>query len=123
MVLTNTTVGMVAHIICEISSTIESFLVNGATGALVLRVGIVSTLPATVEGSHKASEILRSADGRFVYASTRGNVNGSSATAVFAVDQGSGSLSPVQFVPSNGSYPRGMVLIGALGAPRLLVGG
>ena len=52
------------------------------------------------------ADVHVAASGRFLYASNRGD----DTIAVFAIDQASGQLSPVQQVPSGGKAPRNFSL-------------
>jgi 6-phosphogluconolactonase len=151
LALTPTAQGQVVHVVCELSSTIETFAVEAATGALGERIAAISTVtsassegaveggavaepwpsPSPTSSSTKAGEILSSASGKFVYASNRGVAAGSNSVAVFEVDPSSGRLVPVELVPTPGTFPRGMALVPtgpspeapALAAVKLLVGG
>ncbi|MFO0927831.1 MAG: lactonase family protein [Gemmataceae bacterium] len=84
----------------EEASTVVLFDYDGATGRLTARQ-TVSTLPAGFAGSNFCSEILVSADGRFVYAGNRLH----DSIAVFAVGAG-GALSYVGEEWTRGNYPR-----------------
>lgn len=84
----------------EEGSTIVRFDFDGATGRLAPRQ-TVSTLPAGFAGSNFCSEILVSADGRFVYAGNRLH----DSIAVFSVDE-SGDLAWVAETWTHGNYPR-----------------
>jgi 6-phosphogluconolactonase len=117
--------GVVAHVICELSSTIVSFAVDPATGALTDMLSVVSTLPEDADTStlSKAAEILLSDDSsssngeRYVYASNRGSGYGSDSVAVFSADGSTGALSPIQFAGSDGSFPRGMSFLSSSSPP------
>jgi 6-phosphogluconolactonase (cycloisomerase 2 family) len=83
----------------EESSTIATFAYNPATGALTAR-GVTSALPAGFAGSSFASEILVSADGRFLYAANRLH----NSIAVFAIEP-DGTLRRVGEASTMGDYP------------------
>jgi 6-phosphogluconolactonase len=89
-----------AYVVNELDSTVTAYRYSSDTGALE-PVQVVSSLPDTFTGNSRAAEIAISADGRFVYASNRG----SDTIAVFAVDEGTGRLTPVQWAPA-GRTPR-----------------
>ena len=59
-----------------------------------------------VTPSPPPADVHVAASGRFLYASNRGD----DTIAVFAIDQASGQLSPVQQVPSGGKSPRNFSL-------------
>ncbi|UPG74821.1 lactonase family protein (plasmid) [Roseomonas gilardii subsp. gilardii] len=90
-----------AYVVNELDSTVTAYRYSSETGALE-PVQVVSSLPDTFTGNSRAAEIAISADGRFVYASNRG----SDTIAAFAVDEGTGRLTPVQWAPSGGRTPR-----------------
>ncbi len=84
----------------EEGSTVVLFDYDAATGRLTARQ-TVSTLPPGFAGSNFCSEILVSADGRFVYAGNRLH----DTVAVFAVGP-TGGLTYVGEEWTRGSYPR-----------------
>ena len=84
----------------EEGSTIVSFDYDGATGRLTERQTI-STLPPGFAGSNFCSEILVSADGKFVYAGNRLH----DSIGIFAIGP-KGELSFVEEEWTRGNYPR-----------------
>ncbi|WP_369992205.1 lactonase family protein [Pseudomonas xanthosomatis] len=90
-----------AYVINELDSSVTSYRFDSQTGALQ-PIQVLPSLPAAFTGNSRASEIEIDRSGRFLYASNRGY----DSIAVFAIDQGSGLLSPVEFVPSEGKTPR-----------------
>ena len=84
----------------EEGSTIVLFDYDAATGRLTSRQTI-STLPQGFEGSNFCSEILVSADGKFVYAGNRLH----DSIGIFAVGS-DGTLSHVGDEWTRGNYPR-----------------
>ena len=84
----------------EEGSTIVLFDYDAATGGLASRQTI-STLPAGFAGSNFCSEILVSADGRFVYVGNRLH----DSIGIFAVDP-KGELTYVGEEWTHGDYPR-----------------
>ena len=88
----------------EEGSNIVLFDYDGATGRLSSRQTI-STLPPGFAGSNFCSEILVSADGRFVYAGNRLH----DSIAIFSVDQ-KGLLSFIGEEWTRGNYPRSFTL-------------
>lgn len=84
----------------EEGSTIVLFDYDAATGRLTSRQTI-STLPKGFEGSNFCSEILVSADGKFVYAGNRLH----DSIGIFAVGL-DGTLSHVADEWTRGNYPR-----------------
>ena len=84
----------------EEGSTIVLFDYDAATGRLTARQTI-STLPPGFAGSNFCSEILVSADGRFVYAGNRLH----DSIGIFSVGS-DGELTYVEEVWTRGNYPR-----------------
>ncbi len=84
----------------EEGSTIVLFDYDAALGRLTARQTI-SSLPPGYAGSNFCSEILVSADGRFVYAGNRLH----DSVAIFAIGP-SGALTFVADEPTRGNYPR-----------------
>ncbi|WGR73662.1 MULTISPECIES: lactonase family protein [unclassified Bradyrhizobium] len=93
--------GRLAYVINELDSTVTGYRFDPATGALA-PFQIVSAVPDAFTGNSRAAEIAVSGDGRFVYASNRGD----DSIAVFAVDAASGRLTPVGWSASGGKTPR-----------------
>jgi 6-phosphogluconolactonase len=84
----------------EEASTVVVYDYDGTTGRLTFRQTI-STLPPGFEGSNFCSEILCSADGRFVYAGNRLH----DSIAIFSVGP-TGTLKYVGEEWTRGNYPR-----------------
>ena len=61
-----------------------------------------STSPPSFTGNNTTFEIVVAASGRFVYASNRGH----DSLAIFAIDDAVGTLSPVDWEPTQGKMPR-----------------
>jgi 6-phosphogluconolactonase len=91
------------YLIEELSNAITVFAWDGEAGRLDPRQ-TVSTLPADWSGPNTAAEILVRRDGRFVYASNRGD----DSIAVFAVEPATGHLALVSRTSSHGRTPRYM---------------
>ncbi len=90
-----------AYVVNELDSSVTAYRFNGQSGALS-PIQVLPSLPATFTGNSRASEIEIDRSGRFLYASNRGY----DSVAVFAIDQGTGMLSPVEFMPTDGKTPR-----------------
>jgi 6-phosphogluconolactonase len=93
--------GRTAYVINEMLSTITTFRVGGGGGTLEA-LQSVPTLPAGFKGGSSTAEVVVHPSGRFVYGSNRGH----DSLAIFAVDEGSGRLSPVGHEPTGGRTPR-----------------
>jgi 6-phosphogluconolactonase len=83
----------------EEASTVACFAYDAKTGSLA-PLGTVSTLPPDFAGTSFASEILVSADGRFLYAANRLH----DTIAVFSIASG-GTLRRIGEVSTMGDYP------------------
>ncbi|WP_249140158.1 MULTISPECIES: lactonase family protein [Bradyrhizobium] len=90
-----------AYVVNELDSTVTAYRFDPADGALQ-PFQVLSVVPDAFTGNSRAAEIAVSADGRFVYASNRGN----DGIATFAIDPATGRLSPATWTPSGGKTPR-----------------
>lgn len=93
--------GRLAYIVNELDSTVTAYQFDPETGALA-PFQIVSAVPDAYTGNSRAAEIAVSADGRFVYASNRGD----DSIAAFAIDPASSRLSPIGWTKTGGKTPR-----------------
>jgi 6-phosphogluconolactonase len=89
------------YVVNELLSTVTAFAYDAEKGALA-PLQTVSALPAGFSGTSWAAEVAVSPDGRFVYASNRGD----DSLAVFRVDASTGRLSPAGHAPVGGKNPR-----------------
>lgn len=94
----------VLYAINELRSTVTAFRWDAAGGVLT-PLQTIAALPEGFTGESTAAEIAVSPDGRFVYASNRGD----DSLAVFATDP-SGTLTPVGRVPTGGRTPRSFAI-------------
>jgi 6-phosphogluconolactonase len=92
--------GSLAYIINELDSTVTSYRCD-QSGRLV-HVQTISALPENYQGAFTAAEVKIHPSGRFLYASCRGP----DTLCLFTIDQASGLLSFVEFVPCGGKLPR-----------------
>jgi 6-phosphogluconolactonase len=90
-----------AYVINELDSSVTAYRFDAQSGALA-PIQVLPSLPATFTGNSRASEIEVDRSGRFLYASNRGY----DSVAVFSIDQGTGLLTPVEFMPTDGKTPR-----------------
>ncbi|KIL34957.1 hypothetical protein SD71_16530 [Cohnella kolymensis] len=96
--------GTTAFVVNELHSTITRFTYE-EPGTLH-KQETVSTLPASFDGESTAAEIVLSPDGRFVYASNRGD----DSLAIFNLDEVTGELVSAGYVSSRGRNPRHFTL-------------
>ncbi|MHC4042196.1 lactonase family protein [Bradyrhizobium sp. 23AC] len=93
--------GRFAYVVNELDSTVTAYHFDTANGALQ-PLQVVSAVPDTFTGNSRAAEIAVSADGRFVYASNRGN----DSIGAFAIEAATGRLSPICWTATGGKTPR-----------------
>jgi 6-phosphogluconolactonase len=93
--------GRWVYVISEIASTVTAFNWDSTNGALA-EFQFVSTLPDDFKGTNTAAEIMIHPNGKFLYASNRGD----NSLAVFSIDQTTGRLTPVEHVSTAGRTPR-----------------
>ena len=92
--------GKLVYAIDELAATVSAF----AWREGVLKpITAVSTLPPAYRGPKSGAEIGVHPNGRFLYASNRGQANN---IAIFYVDPQTGKLTPAGHVPSGGMTPR-----------------
>ena len=97
--------GKYAYVINELDSTITAFTYDRARGTLQ-DVQTVNTLPAGFSGHNDCADIHVSPSGKYLYGSNRGH----DSIAVFAIDEGTGKLSYVEHVSTQGKTPRNFTL-------------
>ena len=92
-----------AHLyaINELRSTVTAFRYDARRGTLE-PFQTITTLPPGFSGRNTAAEVAVSPDGRFLYASNRGD----DSLAMFSIDAASGALAPAGRVSTGGRTPR-----------------
>jgi 6-phosphogluconolactonase len=85
----------------EMQSSVVSFAYDPARGTLH-ELQTISILPKDFTGKNDAAEIQIHPSGKFLYASNRGH----DSIAVFSIDPTKGTLTPVEYVPTQGKAPR-----------------
>jgi 6-phosphogluconolactonase len=88
------------YVLGEVKSTVTVFAND--TGESYRAIQTLSTLPAGFSGRNDTAEIAMHPNGKWLYASNRGN----DTIAVFAVEPGKGTLRLVADVPTGGKEPR-----------------
>ena len=92
--------GRFAYVLCELTAEILTLRWDAAAGRLSpVQTTVLSR--AGFQGARSASELLLSADGRFLYAGDRGE----STLLVYRVDAATGELGLLQRVDSGGEVP------------------
>jgi len=94
-----------AYVLSEMGSTITVFDYNTEKGSLSEKQ-VISMLPADFTGKSTAAELHITTDGRFLYASNRGD----DSIVVFTIDPDSGKLTLIQRTSSLGKIPRHFIL-------------
>ena len=97
--------GQYAYLINEIGNTVNAYSYDAETGALT-ELQSIATLPDDFSDTSHTADIHVSSDGKFVYGSNRGH----DSVAIFAVDESSGHLTPVDIHSTGGQTPRNIAL-------------
>ena len=103
----------VAYVINELSSTMTTYNYDTARGALQA-VQVLPTTPPSFTSNNTGAEVAVAPSGRFVYGSNRGH----DSIVIFAVDRANGTLTPVDWVSTQGRTPRFFALDGHLSLRR-----
>ena len=93
--------GKFAYVVDEMGSNVTAFSANLSAGTFH-PVQSISTLPKGFRGENDDAEIRIHPSGKFLYASNRGN----DSIAVFAIDSAKGTLTPIEYIPTQGQTPR-----------------
>jgi 6-phosphogluconolactonase len=94
-----------AYLENELGSTISALAYDAKMGTFQ-EIQTQTQLPASFAGDNSGADVHVSPNGRFVYASNRGD----NSLAVFAIDGSSGRLTLVQHVSTQGKTPRNFAL-------------
>jgi 6-phosphogluconolactonase len=97
--------GHLLYLANELSSTVTVYAYNENDGTLCA-LQSVSTLPEGFVGTNFCADIHVAPSGMYLYVSNRGH----DSITVFAIDQATGYLTLVEFVPTRGKTPRNFVL-------------
>ena len=90
-----------AYVINEMNCTMTAFSWDSKRGALK-EIHTISTLPGELQRGYSTAEVYVHPSGKFVYGSNRGQ----DTIAVFACDEKSGRLTPVEHQSTQGKTPR-----------------
>ena len=93
-----------AYLIHELSGTVTTYSYENGT---LSPIQDVPTFPKDFSGIKDAAEIIISPDGKFLYASDRGDIN---QIAIFSIDANSGKLTFKGNQSSLGSHPRNFMI-------------
>jgi 6-phosphogluconolactonase len=97
--------GRFAYAVNEMLATVTAFRYDAARGRLE-ELQTVSMTAADYTGAKSGAEIAVHPDGRFLYASNRGD----STIALFRIDPAKGTLTAVERTPSGGKTPRNFAI-------------
>jgi len=92
------------YVVNELNSTVTLVMKNKS--GFYERGQSFTTLPEDYDGANYCADIHISSDGKFVYASNRGN----NSIAIFKADQKDGTLKPVGHQSTCGEWPRNFTL-------------
>jgi 6-phosphogluconolactonase len=93
--------GRVVYLVYEMGSSVSAFSYDPSHGKLN-PLQTISTLPKDFKRESDAAEIEVSPSGKFLYASNCGH----DSIALFSIDDRSGTLTPVEHVPTGSKTPR-----------------
>jgi 6-phosphogluconolactonase len=97
--------GRHAFLIHEMGNLMTAFAYDSAQGVLA-PVHSISTLPPDFGSPSTAAEVAVAPSGQFVYGSNRGH----DSIVVYETDPGSGALTPIEWVSTQGGNPRHFAL-------------
>jgi 6-phosphogluconolactonase len=90
-----------AYVINELSSSVTTYRFDAQRGSLQ-PIQVLPSTPASYTGSNTGAEIAVAPSGSVVYASNRGH----DSVGIFAVDPRAGTLTPVDWAPTQAKSPR-----------------
>ena len=93
-----------AYLINELSGTVDAF--DYANGQLD-QIQEISSHPADFKGEKGSADIHVSPDGRFLYATNRGDAN---SIAIYSIDQANGKLKLAGIQSTMGKHPRNFMI-------------
>ncbi len=96
--------GKYLFVLEELSGSISAFSYNNGSTKLIQTI---ATHPSTFNGQPGSADIHLSPDGKFLYASNRGEENN---IAIFSVDAITGKLILVGYQPTKGEHPRNFMI-------------
>lgn len=92
--------GRFFYVINQIQSSVTTFAYHASVGTLK-ELQTVSTLPKDFTGTNTAAAIQVHPNGKFLYGSNRGH----DSIAVFSINPQTGTLAPIEWVPTQGKTP------------------
>lgn len=98
--------GKFAYVCNEITATVTALAYDPAKGGMK-ELQTISMLPKDFTGGKGAAEIAVHPSGKFLYASNRGAAD---SIAVFSIDAAKGTLTAIDYVPTQGKTPRNFAI-------------
>lgn len=95
-----------AYVVSEIKGTVTVFAHDASAGTF-RQLQTLTTLPKEYKGPIEDAEIEIHPSGKFLYASNRGDSND---IAIYKIDPGKGTLTPIGNVPTGGKTPRNFAI-------------
>ena len=95
-----------AYLVEELTGEVVTYDYNKKTGGLT-QLQTISSFPAGFNGYPGSADIHISPDGKFLYASNRGDANN---IAIFKISDGTGMLTSVGFQSVLGKTPRNFII-------------
>jgi 6-phosphogluconolactonase len=93
--------GKFAYVVAEMQSSVTALSIDLKAGSLQ-RLQTLSALPKDFKGENDDAEVQIHPSGKFLYTSNRGH----NSIAIFAIDPAKGTLTPVDYVSTQGEIPR-----------------
>ncbi len=93
--------GKFVYVLNELTSSISAFTFDQSSGKMN-EIQVLSTLPDNFSGSNSTAEIAIDAQGKFLYASNRGD----DTIAIYSIDNSDGKLTFIDRIPTGGKTPR-----------------
>jgi 6-phosphogluconolactonase len=97
--------GKFLYVVNELASTVTVYSYDHRDG-FMKSLQSITTLPANFKGGNTSAEIALHPNGKFLYASNRGD----DSITVFAVHGRKGTLTPIETVSTGGKTPRNFAL-------------
>lgn len=94
-----------AYLICELDSSMYALAYQVEQGSFQ-ELQRIATLPSDYTGQNACAHVQVSPDGKFLYGSNRGH----NSIVVYSIDKGTGRLTLVQHVDSQGDIPKNFII-------------
>lgn len=98
--------GRFVYVLGELNSTVTVFVYEPQTGGMQ-QIQTANMLPSDYSGESTGAAIRVTSDGKFLYASNRGN----DSLAIFTIQANSGRLTPLGHASTLGQTPRDFIIL------------